>query len=343
MAAGDSATTTDSAPAVLHRLIHGYQFTQALYVATRLGLPDFLADGPRAAPELAVQCDVHPPSLTRLLRALTTVGVFAEVEPDVFGPTPLSELLRRGAPDSRRAWLLLVGADLYQSWDYLLQSIRTGETTRQHRYGTDSWAWRARNPELNAIFNDAMAEEASRRVAALVEAYDFASFNTVIDVGGGRGALLAGILRAHPDVHGVLFDQPHVIEGAEAVFAAAGVADRASIVAGDFFASVPTGGDAYILSMILHDWDDERATAILRICHQAMAGHGTLLLVERVLPTGPNREWEPYFSDLNMLQGPGGRERTAAEWRALLGAARFTMTRVVPTAAGPSLIEALPA
>ena len=176
------------------------------------------------------------------------------------------------------------------------------------------------------------------RVAALVAAYDFAPFGTVVDVGGGRGALLAGILRANPGVRGVLFDLPHVVAGAEADFAAAGVADRASVVPGDFFAAVPAGGDAYILSVILHDWDDERSAAILAKCRRAMAGRGAAPLRARA----PERRGPPLGALLHRPEhapGLGGRERTEAEWRALLAAAGFTLTRIVPTTAGVSLIE----
>ena len=333
------ATDTDG----LDRLVRGYQFTQALYVAARLGIPDLVADGPRSATDLAGRCGAHAPSLARLLRALTTLGVFAEVEPEVFGPTPRSHLLRDGVPGSRRAMLMLSGSQLYAGWGQLLHTIQTGETTARRIYGMDSWEWLAQHPEANAIFNDAMVEGSAVRVAALLAVYDFAPFGTVVDVGGGRGALLAGILRTNPGVRGVLFDQPHVVAGADAVFAAAGVAERASIAPGDFFAAVPAGGDAYILSWILHDWDDEQSAAILTCCQRAMAGRGALLLVERVLPNGADRPWEPFFSDLNMLQALGGRERTEAAWRALLAGAGFTLTRVVPTAAGFGVIEAHPA
>lgn len=342
MAPDDPATDAADGAAILQRLTHGYQFTQALYVAARLGIPDLLADGPLPVDELAARCDAHAPSLARLLRALATLGVFAEVRPEVFDLSPLAALLRAGVPDSQRAWLLLAGADLYQKWGDLLHTVRTGETTTQHLYGMDSWEWRAQHPEVNAIFNDAMTEQSAKRIRATVAAFDFSPFGTVVDVGGGRGALLTGILRAYPTVRGVLVDLPHVVAGAEAAFASAGVADRASVVAGDFFASIPTGGDAYILSVILHDWNDERASAILANCRRAMGGRGALLLLERVLPAGAAREWEPYFSDLNMLQGLDGRERTEADWRRLLESARFDMRRIVPTGARTSVIEVAP-
>ena len=333
--------TTDSDG--LLRLVRGYQFTQALHVAVRLGIPDLVADGPQSATDLAARCGAHAPALARLLRALTTLGVFAEVAPEVFGPTPRSHLLREGVPGSQRAMLMLVGSQLYAGWGHLLHAIRTGETTARRVYGMDSWEWLAQHPEMNAIFNDAMVEGSAVRVAALLAVYDFAPFGTVVDVGGGRGALLAGILRAYPGVRGVLCDRPHVVAGAETVFAAAGVAERARIAPGDFFAAVPAGGDAYILSWILHDWDDAQVAAILTCCRRAMAGRGVLLLVERVLPDGADRPWEPFFSDLNMLQALDGRERTEAEWRALLAGAGFTLTRIVPTTSGFGVIEAHPA
>lgn len=343
MARNDPITAAENFPADLERLIHGYQFSQALYVAVRLGIPDLLADGPRPVIELAARSDAHAPSLARLLRALTTLDVFAEVAPDVFSLSRLGGLLRSDVPGSQRAWLLLTGGDLYHRWGDLLHSVRTGETTTQHLYGVSTWEWRAQHPELNVMFNDAMVELATKRTAAVLATYDFSRFGTVVDVGGGRGALLAGILQAHPGMHGVLFDLPHVVDGAEAVFRAAGMTDRAGVIAGDFFENVPVAGDAYVLSVILHDWDDERATAILENCRRAMDGRGILLLIERVLSTGTGLDWEPYFSDLNMMQALDGRERTEAEWRRLLDGAHFSLSRILPTGASVSIIEALPA
>lgn len=343
MAADDPVITVGNLSADLQRLIYGYQFTQALYVAARLAIPDLLADGPRSVVELAALSDAHAPSLARLLRALTTLDVVAEVEPDVFGLTPLGELLRSDVPESRRAWLLFTGGDQYDRWSDLLHSVRTGETTAQHLYGMSSWEWRAQHPDLNVMFNDAMVEMATRRITAVLATNDFSRFGTMVDVGGGRGALLAGILQANPGMRGVLFDLSHVVDGAEAIFKSAGIADRASVVAGDFFADVPQGGDAYILSAILHDWDDERATAILENCRRAMVQHCTLLLIERVLPTVTGFEWEPYFSDLNMMQALNGRERTEGEWRHLLDGAHFAFRRIAPTGGPISVIEAVPA
>ena len=342
MIENDSAPSTANLSADLLRLIHGYQFTQALCVAAQLGIPDLLTDGPRSVGELAASSNCHAPSLARLLRALSTLGVFTEVGPDVFGLTAMGELLRSDRPGPHRAGILLARSQ-YHQWGDLLHSVQAGETTVQHLYGMSLWEWLAQNPDRNVIFNDAMVEGATRRVSAALEVYDFSRFATVVDVGGGRGALLARILQCCPGTRGVLFDQPHVIEAAGDVFASAGVTDRVSIIAGDFFTNVPEAGDAYVLSAIVHDWDDEPATAILNNCRRAMGEGGTLLLIDRVLPADAGRDWEPYFMDLNMMQALGSRERTEAEWHRLLNAAQFRLTRIVSTGAATSIIEAHPA
>ena len=191
------------------------------------------------------------------------------------------------------------------------------------------------------MFNEAMTGWTTQLAGAVVDAYDFSPFETIVDVGGGYGTLLAAILRRNPAARGILFDQPHVVAAAEEHLAAAGVADRCTTVGGDFFVEVPAGGDAYVLAQILHDWDDERSVAILRQCRRAMPAHGKLLVVELVLPPGE----EPFFGkwlDLHMLVMAGARERTAAEYDALFRAAGFALARVVPTPAGPSIVEAVP-
>lgn len=328
--------------ATLDRLLRGYQFTQALFVAADLSIPDLVADGPTDVSVLAARCGAHPASLERLLRALTSLGVFAETDPGVFGPTSLSEALRDGVAGSRRAWLAFHAVDLYKTWAELGHSVRSGATATSLVYGMDSWTWRSLHPEQEARFDAAMSEASRSRVTAFVASYDMTPFRTVVDVGGGHGALVAGILGACPTSRGILFDQPHVVAGAPELLTSAGVADRVDVVAGDFFSHVPRGGDAYLLSLVLHDWDDDRAGVILERCRHAMAGGSVLLLYERVLPPGPDRPWDPYFSDLNMLQGPGGRERTETEWRTLLTAAGFDTHHTVPTPVGVSIIESSP-
>lgn len=336
--AAETATNAER----LQRLIQGYQFSQAVRVATELGIADLLADGPLAARELAATTNVHAPSLERLLRALVSLGVFEEPAPGVFQQNALSEMLRAEHPDSMRAFVLVSALDHYGSWANLGEVVRTGQTVSQLRAGTTTWESRARNPEANKRFNDTMAEHSRKRVVAFLEAYDCSRFGTVVDVGGGNGSVLAGILQANPHCRGILFDQPHVTSGAEARLAAAGVADRATVIGGDFFQSIPGGGDVYIFSVVLHDWDDEKAAAILRRCHDAMNGRGELLLLERVLTAGAP-DWDAHFMDMQMLQGTGGRERTEAEWREVLGHGGFRMERALPFASGEMcVVEAIP-
>lgn len=326
----------------IQRLIQGYQFTQALRVAAELDIAGLLANGPIAAHDLAATTNVDAPSLERLLRALVSLGVFDEPERGVFQQNELSELLCREHPQSVRAFLLVSAMDHYANWANLTEVVRTGRTVSQLLAGTSTWESRARNPEANARFNDTMAEHSRKRVVAFLDAYDCSRFPTVVDVGGGNGALLAGILKANPNSRGILFDQPHVVSGAEARLSAAGVADRAAVVGGDFFQSIPSGGDAYIFSVVLHDWDDEKAAAILRHCHEAMNGWGELLLLERVLTAGAP-DWDAHFMDMQMLQGTGGRERTEAEWREVLGHGGFRMERALPFASGEMcVVEAIP-
>ena len=338
----ESAAASSVGSGDLERLIRGYQFTQALRVAAELRIPDLLAGGPRTVAALADACGADRASLRRLLRALAAIDVLVERQRDVFDGTTASEMLRDGVPGSRRDWLLMNAADLYQTWAELRHSVRTGETATSLVYGMDSWSWRAQHPEQGARFDAAMADLSRRRVAAFVAAYDMGRFAVVVDVGGGRGTLLAGILAANPSCRGVLFDQPHVVAGASRVLAGAGVADRVDVVGGDFFESVPTGGDAYVLSMVLHDWPDDAAVAILARGRESMGPASTLVLYERVLPVGEQQPWDPYFSDLNMLQGPGGRERTALEWDALLAQAGFALhhNTVVSTETALNILEA---
>lgn len=322
----------------LERLLRGYQFTQALAVAVELGVPDLVSAGPRPLAQLADHCGADASALARLLRALTSIGVLEEPEPDVFAPTAMSELLRPGVPGSRRDWLALNAADLYQTWAKLGHSVRTGETATSLVYGMDSWTYRSLHPEQGARFDAAMTENSRRRIDAFIGTDDLSEANVVVDVGGGRGALIAAVATRYPSVRGILIDLPHVVAGAPAVLQ--GCADRVQVVAGDFFDAVPANGDVYVLSMILHDWDDDEAITILRRCHAAMADHSAVHVYERVLPDGTTRAWEPYFSDLNMLQGPGGRERTEPQWRSLLTAAGFVVRRIIPTPIGLSIIDA---
>lgn len=328
-------------PAVLIQLMTGYWVSQALYIAAKLGIADQLAAGPVAYEELAAATGSHAPSLYRVLRALASVGVFTEARPGAFALTPLAALLRSEIPGSMRALGIMYVEEQYRAWGDLIHSVRTGQPAFEHRYGMPVFDYFAQHAEPARIFNEAMGGWTNQVAGAVVGTFDFSPFGTIVDVGGGHGALLASILTQHPAARGILFDLPHVVTGAGDVLAAAGVANRCERVGGDFFAAIPAGADAYILAQILHDWDDERCLAILAQCRRAIPDHGKLLVVELVLPAGE----EPFFGkwlDLHMLVMAGGRERTAAEYDALFRAAGFALARVVPTAPGPSVVEAIP-
>jgi hypothetical protein len=323
----------------LRRLVNGYQVTQAIHVAATLGIADLLRDGPRGSSELAAETSVHAPSLHRVLRALGALGVLREEDDGRFSLTEIGDCLRADAREPVGGWAAYVGLPShFAAWANLLHAVRTGENAFGSVHGSTVWEYRARHPEDGAIFDQAMTDTTYRANRHLLEAYDFARFGSVVDVGGGHGALLAALLRAHPQLRGVVFDQPHVVAGAPAVLEAAGVADRCDVVGGSFFDAVPAGADAYLLKAILHDWDDEDAARILRSCRDAIAGDGALLVVERELG-GPNENPDGKLSDLNMMVGPGGRERTREEFADLLAAGGFALQRTVGTAIGLSVFE----
>lgn len=332
---GDGERPADA----LRRLINGYQVSQAIHVAATLGIADLLARGPRQVEGLAAETGTHSPSLYRLLRALAAVGVLHEEADRAFRLTEVGQSLRSDAPESLAAWAVFVGRPhIWEAWAHLLHSVRTGENAFRHVHGTDVWSYRASQPEEGAVFDRAMLALTRQAEPALLDAYDFGRFGTVVDVGGGTGAFLAGLLSAHPRMSGVLFDQPHVVAEAPAVLESAGVAARCRIVAGSFFEEVPAGGDAYVLKMIVHDWEDAEAGAILRQCRAAAREGATLLVLERDLGP-PNAVPQAKLIDLTMLVGPGGRERTEEEYASLLAAAGFRFVRAVPSAAGISVYE----
>jgi hypothetical protein len=330
----------------LLRLINGYRVSQAIHVAAELRLSDHLADGPRTITELARASESDPDTLHRLLRALATVGLYSELPDGRFESTPLGEELRSDAPRGLRGLAVFIGRPYFwQVWSALEHSVRTGENAFAVVHGQSAWEYRASRPEESEIFDAAMTSMSRYLQAALLDAYDFGAFGTIADIAGGRGALLAALLTRYPAMRGVLFDQPHVIEGAPALLTRAGVADRCQIVGGDMFESVPGDADALVLKAIIHDWPDEPSIAILRRCREAMRPDAVLLVLERVIADPPHTGDGAMtaLSDLNMLVGPGGRERTGPEYAALLGKAGFELTRVVPTASDVQVIEARPA
>jgi hypothetical protein len=312
----------------LRRAISGYQVSQALHVAATLGLADLLAEGPRTSDDLAAACGADPDSLYRLLRALASIGVL-EAQPDRrFALTDEGQALRSDVPGSVHAHAVFIGRSYHwNAWSQLEHSVRTGEPAFRHLYGMSVWEYRAGRPEESAIFDAWMTALTEMTNEVVVRTYDFSRFTHVVDVGGGRGALLAAIRRANPGVRATLFDQEHVVSGVEI--------EGVDVVGGSFFESVPRGGDAYVLKSIIHDWNDDDAVAILRTCAAALEGDARVLLIERDL-SDPVAPWE----DLQMLVKLGGRERTEEEYDELFRAAGLEPAGATPIGAGRSVFSA---
>jgi hypothetical protein len=328
--------------ATLLRMIRGFQLTQMIYVAATLDIADLVAGGAKSIDELAAATGTYAPSLYRLLRGLAGFGIFAEDEQGRFGLTPMAVPLQKDVPNSLRAAILYVGEpSVQQIWGDLRHSVETGEDAFRHLHGMGAWAYREQHPEINALFNDYMTALTRSDIEGVATDYDFSGIDTLVDVGGGHGALLAAILTGTPGLRAIVFDQAHVVSGANALLTAAGVADRCEVVVGDFFAEVPQGKDAYILKSIIHDWDDADSIRILKNCRQAIQAEGKLLLFEYVIPPG-NNPHPSKMSDVNMLVGPGGQERTEDAYRTLLAQAGFRLTRIVTLRSGKSIIEAVP-
>jgi hypothetical protein len=329
----------------LLRMIQSNWVSQAIYVAAELRLADALANTSKTSVELAGRLGVHPPALQRLLRALTTIEILNEKADGSFELTPLGAVLRSDSADSMRSWALYTGGYQWPIWGHLLDSIKTGQSARVLVTGEKDFEHLERNPAIAATFNQAMAELTRITSQGVVRVYSFAGMKRIVDIGGGVGELLVHILLANPDTQGVLFDLPHAIPAAQQRLAEAGLADRCETVGGSFFESVPAGGDVYILNRVIHDWEDERSRLILENCRHAMPVDGKLLLIERIVPE--RMEPSPAHqaiarSDLNMLIGPGGRERRESEFRALFQSAGFQLNRILPIELSFNVIEFSP-
>jgi hypothetical protein len=332
----------DVPPSVqLISMVFGFMTSQAISVAARLGVADLLADEAKSIDELAQATRAQARPLYRVMRALASVGIFAEHDDGRFRLTPLAEPLRSDAPDSLSALAIFFGSDWHwRVWSDLSYSVQSGQPGFEHIYGKAYFDYLAENPAPAQVFNDAMTSFSAAVSAAVVDAYDFSGITRLVDVGGGHGLLLASILNKYPQMGGVLFDAPSVIYGAKEIIGTRGVGERCDVVGGDFFASVPAGGDAYLMKHIIHDWEDERALTILRNCYQAMTENSKVLVVEMVIPEG-NSPSVGKFLDLEMLLFLHSYERTEAEYRALFERAGFKLTRIVPTQSPHSLIEGI--
>ncbi len=332
------------APLLLHYMATGHYLSRALFLAAKLGIADQLKDGPRHYGEVAKATETHAPSLNRVMRLLASQGVLEEQEHGKFALTPIGELLRRDAPGSMRASVMLfAGVGIQDSWKELEYCVQTGEPAfRRTSPGADAFSSIAQNPEQAAIFDEAMATFAPMTSAAVAAAYDFSTFGKVADIGGGNGALLIGILNANPGVRGIVFDLPHAADKARSKIAAAGLESRCQVVGGDFFKEVPPGADAYMLKHVIHDWDDSKALAILRNCHRAMSTDGKLLIVEGIYPARIDQSLVSRGAagnDVNMLVCTGGRQRSETEFRSLYDRAGFKLVKIVPTPARVNVIE----
>ena len=326
----------------VRRSIMGFRTTQMLHVAAKLGLADLLKSGPRHASDIAAAVGAHPRSLYRLLRALASLGFFAETADGRFELTAQAQTLRSDIPGSLRDTAVLYGDTwVWSAYAEMAHSVMTGTPAFDQVYGQTMFEYLRSHPEAAATFDRGMTAYSKQEAAAILAAYDFSNASNLVDVGGGHGALLAAILQAYPDIRGILFEQSSVIDGARIAMTAAGLANRCSFEPGDFFHAVPAGGDVYMLKSILHNWDDDRSTTILDCCRNVMRPGHKLLIFERVIPVA-NEPSEAKLFDINMLVVLGAAERTEAQYATLLQKSRFALRQTIPTEAPVSIVEAVP-
>ena len=329
------------------RLVTGAWAARLVHTAVELGIADHLAGGPRGVDFLAAQIGAHAPSLARLLRALTAIGVLRESVERMYSLTPLGVTLRSDVPGSMRAWVLLAFSDDQgTAWQALSHAVRTGELAFRHIFGTDMWTRLADRPEAARLFYEAMQSLTQGANGRLITNYPFEKFGWIVDVGGGNGSLLLPVLERHPAMRATIFDLPHVADAARSRIAEAGLSDRCEAVGGDAFVAVPAGADAYVLKGVIHDWEDKEASAILRTCRVAMSDRSKLILIERILPEQIDPDdalaRAKFIHDINMMVNPGGRERTEAEFRKLLAQADLRLTRVLSMPGPLAIMEVDP-
>jgi O-methyltransferase domain len=335
--------SSEAPTAQMLRMLSSVLTVQALYVAAELGVADELAAGPRSVPDLATVAGAHPTALYRLLRLLAGAGVVREQPDGRFVLTPLGGCLRREGPDSVRDWALFLGSP--QQWEVvgsLRESVRSGQPVFPRLHGMPLWDYMAEHPDFAAPFHRWMSRQSELHNAALLAAYDFSPLRVLADIGGGQGATLAAILRAHPSLRGILFDLPDVVRQPTPLDEA-GVTSRCEVIGGDMLQGVPPGADAYMIKRTLMTLGDETATAILRRCAAALPDHGRVLAVEMVLPTGNEPSPAKTFDVLMLLEHPGARIRTEAEFADLFAAAGLRLARTIPTTSPNSILEGVAA
>jgi len=339
-----NATRAQSAGRLLELIVMRLM-SEALHVAAALGVADLLANGPQSAEQLAQATGANAQSLRRVLRALVSIGVFAQDSADCFFLAPMGELLRHDVEGSLQPAALFFGGEWGARVDTLfLTAVQRGKSAGEILSGGRTWIdWLQSDPALNTVFNSMMTAFSTLHFTGVLEAYDFSECTRLVDVGGGHGWVIAQILKSNPGIRGVLFELQHAFEGGRRTIERAGLVDRCEVASGDFFVSVPNGADLYLLSRVIHDWDDDKAVAILKVIRSALAPRGRLILLETMLrPSVP--PLYPVLSDLNMLVRTGGCERTEAEYHSLYRAAGFQLTRSIATTAptGTTIIEGSP-
>ena len=337
----DTPTATPDPAQHVLQLATGYVVSTALHLATKVGVADRLAAGPQYTRDLAAATATNEDALYRVLRLLASLGIFDEIETRRFALTPAGDLLRKDAPRSIHDLVLFIADPLHlRVYADAIESLRTGTPAVETTLGMPVFEYFAAHPDYSTIFNNAMTTLSAAIIPAALEVYDFSGINVLVDVAGGHGQVLTSILRKYPTMRGILMDRDHVIAGAQSHIDAAGVGDRCQTAAGDFFKAVPPGGDAYIMKHIIHDWDDDRAVRILQSIHTAMgSSRGKVILLEGVLAPG-NEPGLGKIMDIEMLLFPGGRERSAEEFRTLFDRGGFEMTTIMPTKSPVCVIEA---
>jgi hypothetical protein len=334
-------TTTTSLPpqAILLQMLFGYAPARAISIVAQLRIADLLAEGSKTAEELALTTNSHSRSLYRLLRACASVGIFWEDSDKRFSLSPMAEFLRSDHPQSLRAFAqMLAHEEQFQTWSALDFSVQTGRPAFDKVHGMPIFEYYPTHPKSGQIFNDAMTSMSLGSSMAVIQAYDFSGITKLVDIGGGHGFLLASVLKKYPTMTGVLYDTPPIVAEAKELVEKHGVANRCELVGGNFFESAPSGGDAYMMKHIIHDWNDAECVMILKHCRKGINQGGKLLVIEMVVPEGN----EPSLSkllDLQMLAVLPGCERTEAEYGALFREADFELTKIVPTMSPYSVIE----
>jgi hypothetical protein len=336
----DDASSDTSPSTVLHRLGMGHWISQSLYVVTEMGVADQLRGEARSIDDLAQSVGAHTEALYRVLRALASIGIFTEIKSRHFALTPVGQLLRTDIPDSMHDLATTISRD-WEPWGHMMQCVRTGQSAYHHQYGMSFFSYLQENPNKAELFNKAMGNFVTNHGIVAVSFYDFTPYTKVIDIGGGHGLLMKAILESNPDLNGIIFDLPHVIAVSEKSIIDHGLSGRCKCIQGDFFTSVPSGGDVYVLASIIHDWDDEQGILILKNCRKVIPDQGKLLMLEMVVPPGDTPSIAKLL-DLQMLVSLGGKERTEEQYRSLLSDAGFRLNRIIPTSALPSILEANP-